>query len=226
MADHESLQALANALSFLTRSQDAAQCTACMLLEKYRTLERVLENSPEMLEDGGLGPIAAQLLCSVPALTRRLCAERMGARPVIDRFEALREYMDSLYLGKRQEELYLLALGSRRQLLSARQILKGTLCEVSLSARLVVEAVQETHASLIILCHNHPGGSDRFSMADVYTMRQFLRLMIRLRIPVVDHVLYAGTRRRSMRMGPWIGEQEWMATGPSNIPRDDWFAAG
>lgn len=224
MADHESLEALARVLSFLTRQEETARLQAQRLLEKYCTLERVLENSPELLEASGLSPIAAQLLCALPALTRRLCAEQMGARPVIDRFDTLRPCLDALYLGKRQEELYLLALNSRRQLIAARQILKGTLCEVSLSARLVVEAVQETRADLIILCHNHPGGSDRFSMADVYTMRQFLRLMIRLRIPVADHVLYAGERRRSMRMGNWISEREWMATGPGNIPRDEWFA--
>lgn len=223
MPDLESREALERVLSFVGREGEAAAQSRA-LLEKYRTLDRVLEGSEELLRGtGGLSAIGAQLLCAIPGLTRRLCAEEMGERPTVNRFEVLRAYMDSMYLGKRQEELYLLALNDRRQLIDVRQILKGTLCEVSLSARLVVEAVQQTHADLIILCHNHPGGSDRFSMADVHTMRSFLRLMGRLRIPVVDHALYAGPKRRSMRLENWISEREWMATGVRNIPREEWF---
>ena len=221
MTDRE---ALAGMLAFVNRGPEAADEQARALLEKYRTLERVLENSEDLLRGiGGLSSSGALLLSAFPALARRVSAEGLGERPVIARFADLQPLMDALYLGKRQEELYLLSLNRRCELLCARQILKGTLCEVCLSARLVVEAVLETRAELVVLCHNHPAGNPRFSMADVATMRQFLPLMARLGIPVVDHALYAGTRIRSMRAEGRINERVWTATGRGNIPRGSWL---
>ena len=221
MTDRE---ALAGMLAFVNRGPEAADEQARALLEKYRTLERVLENSEDLLRGiGGLSSSGALLLSAFPALARRVSAEGLGERPVISRFADLQPLMDALYLGKRQEELYLLSLNRRCELLCARQILKGTLCEVCLSARLVVEAVLETRAELVVLCHNHPAGNPRFSMADVATMRHFLPLMARLGIPVVDHALYAGTRIRSMRAEGRISERVWTATGRSNIPRGSWL---
>ena len=211
-------------LAFVNRGPEAADEQARALLEKYRTLERVLENSEDLLRGiGGLSSSGALLLSAFPALARRVSAEGLGERPVIARFSDLQPLMDALYLGKRQEELYLLSLNRRCELLCARQILKGTLCEVCLSARLVVEAVLETRAELVVLCHNHPAGNPRFSMADVATMRHFLPLMARLGIPVVDHALYAGTRIRSMRAEGRINERVWTATGRGNIPRGSWL---
>lgn len=221
MTDRE---ALAGMLAFVNRGPEAADEQARVLLEKYRTLERVLENSEDLLRGiGGLSSSGALLLSAFPALARRVSAEGLGERPVIARFADLQPLMDALYLGKRQEELYLLSLNRRCELLCARQILKGTLCEVCLSARLVVEAVLETRAELVVLCHNHPAGNPRFSMADVATMRHFLPLMARLGIPVVDHALYAGTRIRSMRAEGRINERVWTATGRGNIPRGSWL---
>ena len=218
------LEALAGMLAFVNRGPEAADEQARALLEKYRTLERVLENSEDLLRGiGGLSSSGALLLSAFPALARRVSAEGLGERPVIARFADLQPLMDALYLGKRQEELYLLSLNRRCELLCARQILKGTLCEVCLSARLVVEAVLETRAELVVLCHNHPAGNPRFSMADVATMRHFLPLMARLGIPVVDHALYAGTRIRSMRAEGRINERVWTATGRGNIPRGSWL---
>ena len=221
MTDRE---ALAGMLAFVNRGPEAADEQARALLEKYRTLERVLENSEDLLRGiGGLSSSGALLLSAFPALARRVSAEGLGERPVIARFADLQPLMDALYLGKRQEELYLLSLNRRCELLCARQILKGTLCEVCLSARLVVEAVLETRAELVVLCHNHPAGNPRFSMADVATMRHFLPLMARLGIPVVDHALYAGTRIRSIRAEGRINERVWTATGRGNIPRGSWL---
>lgn len=221
MTDRE---ALAGMLAFVNRGPEAADEQARALLEKYRTLERVLENSEDLLRGiGGLSSSGALLLSAFPALARRVSAEGLGERPVIARFADLQPLMDALYLGKRQEELYLLSLNRRCELLCARQILKGTLCEVCLSARLVVEAVLETRAELVVLCHNHPAGNPRFSMADVATMRHFLPLMARLGVPVVDHALYAGTRIRSMRAEGRINERVWTATGRGNIPRGSWL---
>ena len=221
MTDRE---ALAGMLAFVNRGPEAADEQARALLEKYRTLERVLENSEDLLRGiGGLSSSGALLLSAFPALARRVSAEGLGERPVISRFADLQPLMDALYLGKRQEELYLLSLNRRCELLCARQILKGTLCEVCLSARLVVESVLETRAELVVLCHNHPAGNPRFSMADVATMRHFLPLMARLGIPVVDHALYAGTRIRSMRAEGRINERVWTATGRGNISRGSWL---
>ena len=221
MTDRE---ALAGMLAFVNRGPEAADEQARALLEKYRTLERVLENNEDLLRGiGGLSSSGALLLSAFPALARRVSAEGLGERPVIARFADLQPLMDALYLGKRQEELYLLSLNRRCELLCARQILKGTLCEVCLSARLVVEAVLETRAELVVLCHNHPAGNPRFSMADVATMRHFLPLMARLGIPVVDHALYAGTRIRSMRAEGRINERVWTATGRGNISRGSWL---
>ena len=221
MTDRE---ALAGMLAFVNRGPEAADEQARALLEKYRTLERVLENSEDLLRGiGGLSSSGALLLSAFPALARRVSAEGLGERPVIARFADLQPLMDALYLGKRQEELYLLSLNRRCELLCARQILKGTLCEVCLSARLVVESVLETRAELVVLCHNHPAGNPRFSMADVATMRHFLPLMARLGVPVVDHALYAGTRIRSMRAEGRINERVWTATGRGNIPRGSWL---
>ena len=72
MTDRE---ALAGMLAFVNRGPEAADEQARALLEKYRTLERVLENSEDLLRGiGGLSSSGALLLSAFPALARRVSA--------------------------------------------------------------------------------------------------------------------------------------------------------
>ena len=83
----------------------------------------------------------------------------------------------------------------------------------------------ETHASAVILAHNHPGGTRRPSLADVECTKEALSALLALRIPMLDHLIAAGGEIVSLRETGWIDRSEWMRQDVTGALNRLWLAA-
>ena len=75
---------------------------------------------------------------------------------------------------------------------------EGTLSEVMAHPRMVVETALNHNAYGVILCHNHPGGSERPSMGDVDITVELESVLSKLGIALIDHVIVADGKVYSM----------------------------
>ena len=163
LADHELLEL---ALFYAIPRQDTNE-TAHRLLKRFRSLQGVLQATPEELErEEGVGRSAALLLCLIGDISRRA---RITSLP----------------------EKILNCLDGKGKLLTCRCIGKGTVSASPVHVRQVVENALYAGASTIILAHNHPSGVALPSDADVLVTRRIQEALAPLGIRLADHIIVA-----------------------------------
>ncbi|HOO25529.1 MAG TPA: DNA repair protein RadC [Clostridiales bacterium] len=118
---------------------------------------------------------------------------------ILTKSETAREYAKSLFLDADYERFYLICLNSRKRVLRAVLVNEGTLDEVPVYSREVVELVLRHKAHSVILSHNHPGGSLTPSQADLSLTNNIVRALEPIGVVVNDHIIVAGERSLSFR---------------------------
>ena len=181
LADHELLEL---ALFYAIPRQDTNE-TAHRLLKRFRSLQGVLQATPEELErEEGVGRSAARIT-SLPEKILN-SPDRTGA------------YFMELLTGQKRELLYQVCLDGKGKLLTCRCIGKGTVSASPVHVRQVVENALYAGASTIILAHNHPSGVALPSQQDLLVTRQIQEALSPLNIRLADHVVVADSDYVSM----------------------------
>jgi DNA repair protein RadC len=153
----------------------------------------------ELCEEEGLGPNKAMAIKAAFELGKRLVSLNPGQRAQImspgDVFNLLRAEMASL----EQEQLRVLLLNTKNQVLAAPELYRGNLAGTSVRlGELFRDAVRQNVAS-IVLVHNHPSGDPTPSPEDVRLTCDAVQAGKLLDIPLLDHVVMAGGRFISMK---------------------------
>ena len=74
----------------------------------------------------------------------------------------------------------------------------GTVDQVALHPRTVVETALRHHAHAVLLAHNHPSGTAQPSQADVDVTGRISTALYMIGIRLVDHLIFAGSGAFSM----------------------------
>lgn len=194
-ADHEVLELLL----FYGRARGDVNPLAHTLIDVFGSLQGVLEAKPDQLMAvPGVGEETATLLSLMLPAFRRYTACLCRKRRYFDTRDDVKRYCRSLLSGWRTERLYVIGLDAEHQLLGHRLIAEGSTGSVQVQPRLVAEAALNLNARAVILCHNHPGGSDWPSLQD-QTITKHIQLVLKsLEIELLDHVIVAGEKAYSM----------------------------
>lgn len=97
------------------------------------------------------------------------------------------------------EQFWVLHLGVRKQVLHAQRISEGTLTSSLVHPREVFRAAVQVGSPAIIVAHNHPSGDPEPSREDRELTKRLIESGKLLGIPVLDHVIIAGSSYRSLR---------------------------
>ena len=99
-----------------------------------------------------------------------------------------------LHLGSLDYEIFgLLHLDSRKRLIAAEDLFRGTLDGASVYTREVVQSALIHRAASVILYHNHPSGVPDPSEADIAITRRLRQALALFDVKVVDHLVIAET---------------------------------
>lgn len=122
----------------------------------------------------------------------------LGERPSLTNPAKARAYCASLFYGLFEECVYLISLDQGSRVIRRTLLRRGTVNEVTLYPREVVEAALRDHAYAVLLAHNHPGGMCEPSQAD-YTVTQDIVKALRLvGVQMMDHLIVTGSGVFSM----------------------------
>ena len=141
---------------------------------------------------------AAQIKVAIE-LGYRMSQEAHGEHPIIRGPGDVQAIMGHLLAGRNQEELWVLALSTRNQLLRKQRLYIGTLNHSSVRMAEIFEIPLRLRASAIILVHNHPSGDPAPSEEDMHFTGELLKAGRLLDIGVLDHVVLARDGWRSIR---------------------------
>ncbi len=202
LTDREALELL---LIYAIPQRDVGPLAA-ELLSRFGSLAGALEADREALTDvPGMGENAATLLSLIPQLAGRYERSRLGERPVLTDPAGAARYARTLFAGAQEERIYLICLDLSGAVRGAQLLRKGTLDEVALYPREVVEQALRLHAHAVILAHNHPGGTPHASKADLSMTRLVVQALGTVGIRVLDHVIVSTAGVWSMAGGGLIG---------------------
>lgn len=223
--DHELLELL---LTYAIPRRDTNE-TAHLLLERFGSLSGVVTASPEQLQTvSGIGRAAAQYLHLQGTLQRRIALRRLTQRNgklLLNTPNRTARYAELLLRQETNERMFVLCLSAQRTLLSARPVGSGSLSELTIYPRTIVELAILQHAHSVILVHNHPSGDPTPSQADADTTESIRAALQSIHIPLLDHIivgdgyLYSFTAQAVLHP---VGESiEVLSTGDYTLRRQE-----
>ena len=98
-----------------------------------------------------------------------------------------------------QEELWVILLTTRNDVMSIEHLYKGSLNTTIVRIAEVFRAAILTNAAAIALVHNHPSGDPTPSAEDITLTKNVIRAGKLLDIEVMDHLVVAGGTYVSMK---------------------------
>lgn len=162
------------------------------LLKTFGSLSAVFNASySELIKVKGVGDISATLITLIPQLSQRYLNDLKGSKPAITNSSDAGEYAVSLFHGVSYESFYVICLNKQRKIIFTELICKGTLDEVSVYPRIIIEAVMRHKAHSVILAHNHPGGGLQPSANDINCTAKIVDVLEAMDVLVVDHIIVA-----------------------------------
>ena len=196
----ESIEALQHLLQF-SEVKDSSEDVANKLLDHFGSLKNVLEAMPaQLMAVPGIGKATAGLISTILPFYRIWEKESMKSRTEISSLTDAQRYCLSLLAGKRVECFYVVALDAQNKLLGTRLISEGSLTEVNAYPRKIVETALNYNAYAVLLCHNHPGGSNNPSAADIENTKKLQSLMYDIGIRLLDHFVVSNNEAYSMTL--------------------------
>lgn len=181
-----------------------------------------IESNEYMLRQAGVGNADAFYFWMIPGLARYAAREGFGQKPRLNTLSRMAEYLKSLYIGVHVECFYAILLDSRGGLIRAELVGRGTVDSAPFDMGKMLSLVVEHEAKAVVLCHNHPGGTQRPSREDIQCTLSALAATATISIPLLDHVIVAKNRAVSIRDGGYIAADLWMMQGPGKKLVRDW----
>jgi DNA repair protein RadC len=179
---------------------------AAELLGKYGSLARVLSTDEGLLaHDIEDNPDAAAHLIAVGRAHVHLAREKVPARTPLKTYHALLAYLQAALGHLRTEQVRVLHLNARNELLGEHIAAQGTVDDAPLYQREVMFRALQAGASGIILVHNHPSGDGEPSRGDIEVTRQLAECGKRLGVALHDHLIIAGETITSFRVRGFLG---------------------
>ena len=167
-SEHEVLEFL---LMFAIPQRDVNPL-AHRLIDRFGSLSAVLESSPaELTRVDGVGENAAALLSLMPQLMGYYQHSAMGRKPVITNLAEARKYAGALFFGLHEERVYMICVDQSGRVLHPALMHRGTIDQVQIYPREVVETALRYHAHAVLLAHNHPSGMTEPSQDDYDSTR-------------------------------------------------------
>jgi DNA repair protein RadC len=170
------------------------------LLTEFQGLTGLLRaDFAEIARSRGVGPSRAAKIKAALELGRRLAVVGDIARPKIGSPEDIHQIVGIEMMALEQEQLRVVLLDTKHQVLSIRTVYQGSANQASVRVgELFREAVRH-NAVGVILVHNHPSGDPTPSSADVALTTEVIQAGKLLDIDVLDHVVIGHGRYVSLK---------------------------
>ena len=146
-----------------------------------------------------VGRAGAAAIKIVHAATLRFGLAEVLNQPVLNNWDRLMSYLNTVLARERVEHFHILFLDNRNRLLADEAQARGTVNHTPVYPREVVKRALELHATAIILVHNHPSGDPSPSRDDIEMTQEIKAAATALGVVVHDHVIVGNGRWFSFR---------------------------
>ncbi len=164
--------------------------TAHKLLEEFGSLSGVFDAPFDALcQVKGVSSHTATLIKMVPRLFSRYSMDKVNNVEVIDSVSAAGKYISPRFYGKMNEEVHLILLDDKFKILKTMKVFEGTVNATYISVKKLVAAIVNTHATNVIIAHNHPSSFALPSRSDIESTKRIYEALKVLDIRLLDHLI-------------------------------------
>lgn len=186
MHDYELLELL---LTYAIPRRDVKPL-AKKLIEKFGSLSGVLDAPQKELEAvKGLGAMSASLIRLVKELYCTYLSEDIMDRDVLSSPESVLNFVRVKMAGLSNEAFMVIYMNVKNEVIEHALLYEGTVDNVAVYPRRVIESALSNHATGIILVHNHPSGNTMPSGEDRVLTQEIAEAASTLDIRVLDHLI-------------------------------------
>ena len=192
----------------------------------FGSADALLCANPHMLEELGVHPGDALLISRLPELTRMRRRVHVERYPQLGRLCEASKYLPGVFHGLQVERFCLFCLDARGKLREQVVIQEGTHNETLFDLRRILAEALRTRANAVILSHNHPGLTLRPSQNDINCTKEAILALMPLGIPLLDHVVVAGSEVSSIRKLGFVPASQWLNQYPGHPLLKNWLQEG
>lgn len=185
LEDYEIIELLLNLASHnRDHNKLAKQC-----IRQFGSLREFIEATPEDLQQAGITPLGVLCIRLIYEIPVRVLKQRILDKPVYQSAEAIYEYLCYSMRGLKNEVLKVIYLNSRNHIIESSDLFEGTLNNIVVSPRKIIESAISRRAVSMIFAHNHPSGDPTPSKSDKRLTRDLVFIGSATQIRVLDHII-------------------------------------
>ena len=160
------------------------------LLNRFGSLRGVFDAGFEALQEvEGIGPSSALQLRLISECITRYSLQVIDTRALLNRREALEEYLRALFIGCDHEKAVILFFNNTGRLLTSHTLAEGTVNLLDTSTRELLSLATKLGASAAVLVHNHPDGLSLPSDKDLAATLRISRALESVSVTLIDHFI-------------------------------------
>jgi DNA repair protein RadC len=160
------------------------------LIERFGSVRCVLDASvDDLLKVKGVTQKAAYYLASLPSYFEFYRMDKFSKRESFNTSIDAANYFISKLAYKRNEEIHLLFLDKKNQIIESRCMQKGTIDKANVFIRDISEVAIRLGAVNAIMSHNHPSGKLEPSESDVITTKLVFEALALIDVFLQDHII-------------------------------------
>lgn len=169
------------------------------LIDTFGSFTNVLDAPVEELEKvEGMGHHSALFLKLVRSSQSYYKINAVSHMKEMRTIDDCAKYLMARMEGKRNEEVWLLCLDGKRNLINCVKIVEGDICCANVSPRKVVNIALSNNAVAVVMAHNHPVGFAVPSDEDVLVTNHLAAALRHTGIRLLDHIVVTDTDYVSM----------------------------
>lgn len=153
----------------------------------------------ELRKYKGIGTAKAVTIKAACQIAKLMQAENVDKGTQMDSPQKVNDYFAPKLSGKPKEEVWIMLLNTRLQVIGDKQISKGGITESSVDIRLIMREAVTALATSMILVHNHPSGNVSPSREDDRLTQKLAEAGRLMNITLQDHVIVGGGKYFSYR---------------------------
>ena len=174
-----------------TKNQNVLEVANRLLATVEGDLSRIAAMEPsEVMAMDGIGRVRYTSIAAALELGKRCCLEARGIEkvPVCSPRTAYR-LMIPVMKGLKHEEFWLILLNRANYVLRKEMVSRGGISSTVVDSKLIVKRALDTHATGVILVHNHPSGNPRPGREDLVQTKVIKKALGTFDISLVDHII-------------------------------------
>lgn len=143
----------------------------------------------DLMSIPGIGEVKAVKLKCISELAKRMAKEKAEKALRFNKPSTVAEYFMEELRHQEKENILLLSLDNKMQLIEKYVLSVGTVNASLLSSREVFVQALKDRASNVMLLHNHPSGDPVPSEQDILITNKIKEAGLLLDIPLIDHII-------------------------------------